>query len=455
MSAFSCRRAPRRLAALAVAALLVTTACTVDADGPDAGPDPTETAPSTSATTTEPVVLRLGVYGPDGLVAAYREMAQAYAEDAPGVEVELVTFPDHDAALAALAATPDDAPDVMLVEHSDLPLLLEDEAIQPVDALLGERGVDFGDGYQREGMTAFSSDLALQCMPHDVSPMVVYYNTDLLDLSTLGPSPEEAPTAADGWTFDLFAEAARSVATRRVKGVYVAPELEQLAPFLWSGGGSLLDDGGEPTRLDLASDENTETLGRVLDLLREDRVTPSADLLARRSSLQLFANGRLAMMLGYRDLVPQLREVEGLSFDVMPLPRVGSYRTVSSLKGFCLSAGTDHVEEAADLLAYVVGDGERIVARAGYTLPANLEVAYSADFAQSSQDPASSFVFNEGVRRSEQLPSGPEWAAAVTTTEPLVRRLFFAPVLSLEAALERIDQTSEAAFADADEARED
>lgn len=438
---------------LAAVLSLVLVACSSGgAEEPEATPTPT---PATSeAPSGDPVVLRLGVYGPDGLLTAYDELADAFVAQTDGVEVELLTFPDHDTAMADYErrrADGEPTPDVFLVEHADLPRLIDDEWIQPIDALLGERGVDFGDGYQREGMTAFSADLGLQCMPHDVSPMVVYYNTDLVDLTAIGENPEDAPTPADGWTLDEFAEAARSVSTRRVKGVHVEPDLEQLAPFLWSGGGDLLDDGAEPTRLDLSSDDNRETLERVLTVLREERVTPSPKLLARRDPMELFAAGRLAMVLGYRDLVPQLRDMEGISFDVMPLPRVGSYRTVSSLSGYCLSADTEQVEAAADLLTFVVGDeGETIVTRAGYTMPANLEVAYSPAFRDTERQPASSFVFNEGVRRSEQLPTGGQWEAAAAVTAPLLRRLFYAPVVNLERLTERIDDVSKVAFVPTD-----
>lgn len=444
-----------RILALGASVVLLS-ACTVTeglpGDQPETG-TPGAGATSTTRTPTEPITLRLGVDGPEGLLAAYEEMARAYEETTPGVRVELVTAPDHDAAIGAIERdrAKGKEPDVFLVEHGDLPMLLEDEWVQPVDELLSERGVDFGDGYQREGMTAFSADMRLYCMPHDVSPMVVYYNTDLLDLSTLGEDPDRAPNAADGWTFDEFAEAARSVSTRRVKGVHVAPDLEQLAPFVWSAGGDLVDSTSDPSRLTLSEGESREALDRVLTLLREPRVTPSREQLSRRSAVERFASGRLAMVLGSRSLVPRFRESEDLAFDVMPIPRLGSYRTISSITGFCLSATSDQVEAAADLLTYVVGPGEEIVTRAGYTLPANLEVAYSRDFSQRGQDPQSAFVFNEGIRRAEHVPLGQEWRAAAAGVVPQLTRLLFSPVIDLDRILQRIDDSSEIVFVTEDE----
>ena len=41
---------------------------------------------------------------------------------------------------------------------------------------------------------------------------------------------------------------------------------------------------------------------------------------------------------------------------------------------------------------------------AGYTVPANLQVAHSPAFTQPGQQPENSFVYNEGVRRAEPTP---------------------------------------------------
>ena len=72
-------------------------------------------------------------------------------------------------------------PDVFLVSRRDLRWFTESELTRPVDTLLDERGVDFGDVYSRDALEAFSSDNRLQCMPYGVSPQVVFYNEDLVD----------------------------------------------------------------------------------------------------------------------------------------------------------------------------------------------------------------------------------------------------------------------------------
>ena len=51
--------------------------------------------------------------------------------------------------------------------------------------LLDERGVDFGDRFSRDAVQAFGVDGELQCMPYSVSPMVMYFNTDLVDFDKM------------------------------------------------------------------------------------------------------------------------------------------------------------------------------------------------------------------------------------------------------------------------------
>ena len=81
----------------------------------------------------------------------------------------------HDALLADLKDGVE-VPDVFLASRSDLAWLRDQKITQPVDDLLDERGVDFGDDYSRDALQAYSVDNRLQCMPYGISPMVIYYN---------------------------------------------------------------------------------------------------------------------------------------------------------------------------------------------------------------------------------------------------------------------------------------
>lgn len=421
--------------------------CTTGDEAPGSASGSTEPAPSRSSSTPpEPVTLTLGVYGPKAMLKAYDELAQAFTAEHPEVTVEVERHDDAEDVAASVEGG--DAPDVFLMDHDHLAHLVADRRLQPVDGLLEARRVDFGDGYQRGGLTAFAADAALQCMPQDVSPVVVYYNEDLVDLNRLGGQDEEPPNPLDGWTWEMFTAAAHHAARGRASGVYIEPTLSSLAPFIWSAGGEIVDDPQEPTRLTLSDGDSKEALEQLLALVRDPQVTPTSKELAKQDAVTRFTHGKLGMILGTRALTPRLRAAEDLQFDVMPLPSLGRLRTVADMTGYCISADTPDVEAAADLVAFAAGEeGATITTRTGYVVPSNLEVANSPAFTQASQQPESAFLFNEGVRRAQVMPFAPAWPQLDEQLEGPLTRMFYAPVIDLEELLEEMDTLSERTLA--------
>jgi multiple sugar transport system substrate-binding protein len=194
---------------------LVVAGCTTDPERGEANPTPSE--PRSSSTSPQPVGVDVAVYGPEESLDAYDELAHAFMRENPHVTVEVKHYADATEVMEALHG--ELPPDVFLMDHTHLPQLVEDELVRPVDGLLAERKVDFGDGYQRGGLTAFSAEASLQCMPHDVSPVVVYYNEDLVDLPQLGEEGEEPPNAIDGWDWEVFVRAARQASRGPADGL--------------------------------------------------------------------------------------------------------------------------------------------------------------------------------------------------------------------------------------------
>jgi multiple sugar transport system substrate-binding protein len=430
----------RRLKALASSALFcaLVAGCTAAEPAPKTASPPA--SPSTS-TPAEPVTLTLGVWGPKPMIEAYRSLGDAFTEEHPDVTVEVQ--PHRDAEDLVSSVEGGDAPDVFLLDHDHLAGFVKDRRVQPVDRLLEARNVDFGDGYQRGGLTAFAANASLQCMPQDVSPVVVYYNKELVELKKLGREGEEPPSAVDGWTWDMFSAAARQASRGRAKGVYIDPSLSGIAPFVWSAGGDIVDDTQSPTTLTLADGDSRAALEQVLELARDPQLTPTSRELEKQGALDRFENGRLGMILGSRALTPALRKVDGLRFDVMPLPSLGRLRTIADMTGYCISSETDHVDAAADLVAFAAGrKGATFTARTGYVVPSNLEVANSSAFAQTSRQPASSFLFNEGVRRAQTMPYAAAWPDVEDRVRGALKRMFYAPVIDLDALTEEIDTSS-------------
>lgn len=432
---------PARLVAAGLVAgtVLLTAACQSGTTGTDPGGPPSTASGSPSASSTAPgptpesdeVSLTFGVFGPRAETASFRRVVDSYNQAATATTVDLVAYPDREALVADLG-TPR-APDVFLASRRDLDRIVGDGLNAPLLELLDERGVDYGDGYSRDALLAFSADDDLQCMPYGISPTVVYYNTDLIDFEDMRerglPVP---PTDLRGWNLDMFAAAADEATRPRLgtRGVHVDATLRGLAPFVYSGAGQLFDDEEEPTSLDLEDEDARDALTRTLALLRDPLVTLTGRQLRRASPLEWFERGRLGMVTGTRSLVPRLRDVEGLDFDVMPMPLIDDQVTVGDMTGLCISSDNENLARTADFLVTLIGD-EAVaeVAREGYLVPANLEVALGDEFLQPLQMPRNANIFNTSVRDlvvNDLLDPSSPLAQAV---QPAVRDLFTAPTL--------------------------
>ena len=445
LSRLSVRRSALLSCALAVA--LTTAACTADAD-PE--PQPTKTPGQSSSPTDKPRKIVFGAYGTDEEVAAFQSVVDSFNATSTARQVTLESWPDHESALEDVLAG--DAPDAFLTSRIDLDQLVDAEALQPVSLLLDERGVDFGDRFSRDAVDAFAMDDELQCMAYSVSPMVVYYNTDIVDFDKMERRDYDVPTAnAEGvrerWTLAEFGAAAQFASRRGdPRGVWIDPTLQGLAPFIYSGGGKVFDDDQEPTSLAFTDDSTREALNQTLQILRDPTLTPTNAQLARATPVQLFKRGELAMIAGFRNLVPQLRDAEDLDFDVLPMPTIDDRATVGDISGLCISADSEVTGDAADFVAYAVSDAAiATVASTGYIVPANTEVAASDDFLAPADEPANSAVFNQSIRYMVVPPFIDQRVELIDAVTPLLERLVTAPgVLDLDQVTEEIDQASQA-----------
>jgi multiple sugar transport system substrate-binding protein len=425
----------------AVTVLAVTLAgagCTGGSDAP--APTPTSTAPPPSGDLT------FGVYGPKNQLASFQSTVDLWNSGDHDGQVTMKTWPDHAAMRADLEGGAD-VPDVFMVSRSDLTWLQQEGYTQPVDELLDERGVDFGDDYSRDALQAFSADDRLQCMPYGVSPMVIYYNKALVNFNRMRKRGLDAPDDdATSWSFDQFTAAAEfaSRPRRGTKGVHISPTLAGLSPFIESGSGSVFDDPTDPKSLAFSSDDSKAALERTLELLRKPQVTLDEQQLAEASPLSWFEKGKLGMIAGYRSLVPQLRLVDGLDFDVMPMPVLDSASTVGDVTGLCLSADAANTPAAADFMVQELSaESVSRVTRTGYLAPANLEVALSDVFLQPGRQPDHSAFFNTSVRSMSLAPQIDTLPELETAVQPDLEQLVYGVgVLDLDGLTAKIDEES-------------
>ncbi|WP_322937916.1 extracellular solute-binding protein [Nocardioides bizhenqiangii] len=435
----------RTFVAVVVVAVSVVVAMVLYSDGdgppPNGGHGPTQPSSGMSR-------LVFAVWGNETEIEAYRKIVADYNEDSVVVDVHVEAWPDSSSMLADIRSG-DVAPDLYMLPREELAETLETERNRPVLDLLDARGVAFGDEFPREALSAFTADDNLQCMPYTSSPMVIYYNTDLIDFERMAardlPVP---PEDLEYWTLDMFRAAAAFASRPRKesKGVYIEPTMRGLAPFVYAGGGSVFDDDTDPTSLALSDEDNVDSIRETLEVLRDPTITLTNKQLREESALHYFESGELGMIAGFRDLTPRLRQVAGLNFDVMPMPELDDDATIGDLAGVCVAEGPqERVEQSADFLVNLLSDeAVTTMAATGYLMPTKLDVSFSDAFLQPDLQPANSRAFVSSIRSIVLPPLLAVWPDLEAAVDPDLERLLTQPSIEdLEAELEAIDEKSQ------------
>ena len=373
----------------------------------------------------------------------FQSLVDQFQKDNPDAEVDLIEIADGDDHLAKLATgfAGGDAPDVFLINYREYAQFVVRDAVEPIEGLMSDRDVDTGD-YYPQSIEAFTFNDELQCMPQNISSLVVYFNKKLFRQAGLEPS-------FDGWTFEEFRDAALALTGGDVHGLGIDPQIIRIAPFVWSNGGEITDDPEQPTRFTLDEPATKEVFEAVVSLVREGVVPDEKDLASQDAETR-FINGKLGMLLSSRRDTPLFREATTLDWDVMPLPTFDEPASILHADALCIAADSDAIGTAADFVAYAMSpDGQTLMALSGRTVPSLTQVATSGAFLDPSQPPAHSQVWLDAIPGIRNTPVLSTWPEIEAISEEVLTKAFYEEGYTVDDAIKELDEQTRPLFEEA------
>lgn len=206
------------------------------------------------------------------------------------------------------------------------------------------------------------------------SPRLIFYNPAMFKAAGL-PLP---PTSwsADNWTWDDFQETAKKLTIPGKQYgalVYLDTGFEQT--FSVNNGNKDGIYSSEGTKFTLADPKGAEAVQWATDLTCKAKVQPAwGDIQGDNADLQMFAQGRLAMMFAQFSVVPYLEQaVKGMTWDVAPPPAgPAGQLTESSVMTYAIPKKAKNPEAAFKLLTYLTSkEGGELFAKGKQWLPMN------------------------------------------------------------------------------------
>lgn len=245
---------------------------------------------TTAASSGKPVELTFASWGAgeDATKVAFQEMIKGFETKYPNIKVKSVSYPFNNMKdQLVVNAAGGNAPDVAQVHKLWVAPLVNAKLLQPLDTLLDQ---DVLSDFNQSLLNSNKFDNKLMAAPWTPSPVLIYYNKNLLKQAGIAEPPK---------TWDELIEQSRKIAKlgndangNKIYGLGISSKKANNAgyyflPFLWNNGGEFLNDKGQIT---LNTPENIKAFQQAQSLF-DDKVTPSG--VEIKDLRTLFAQGQI------------------------------------------------------------------------------------------------------------------------------------------------------------------
>lgn len=303
------------------------------------------------------------------------QMVQLFETAHPNikVKVETASFDQYFTKLQTLIAG-GTAPDVFelnyenFVSYADKGLLLDLSPIMKADTTLN------ADVYSERANSAFSYNGMQLGLPATFSTVVLFYNKDLFDKAGL-----DYPTA--DWTWSDAVDAAKKLndPANGVWGLYSGIQFWEFYKKAAQNNCSFFN--ADKTEVTINAPECVQALQTMVDMVKKDKVVPSAADMGGQSDGDMFTAGKLAMDVTGIWMFSAYKDAP-FKWDITVEPGMATKATHFFANGVSVFAATKHSQEAYEWVKFFTSDPQMAKIRidSGWELPAVKDPAIFKDY---------------------------------------------------------------------------
>jgi multiple sugar transport system substrate-binding protein len=400
--------------------------------------------------------VRFLVFGDPAEINAYRTLIDAFAEEEPDIDVQLVEASDREDLIARLSSSLSGGapPDLFLMNYRFYGQFASRDVLEPLGPYVSDSSEFEEDDFYPQALDAFRWQGELMCVPQNISSLILYFNRDLFKRFNISPPRDgmlwnELVVKAQQLTRDKNGQQVRGAdpdmpqagtAQAAIYGLGVEPVIIRLAPFVWSNGGEVVDDTNNPTRFTLDTPQAEEALAQLFGLRTNFGVVPNDQEIEAEDAETRFINGRMAMYLDSRRATPGFREAAKFDWDITSLPYYDKPASILHSDAYCMTKAAKEKDAAWRFVEFAVGpEGAPVIAKTGRTVPSLKEVAESDDFLDPSQKPANSQAFLDAIATIQHVPTISTWPEIEDVTDGLLENGMYLgqPPQSVAAEIDR------------------
>lgn len=309
------------------------------------------------------------------------------------------------------------APDAFYVGDSSMAPMIQSGKLQAWDDFLAsaDAPVKLADFHQ--GLLAWckSKDGKLYGLPVDCNPKVFWFNKGLLQEAGVTTDPA-ASFAAGAWDRNALDDLLTKVKATGKRGMVVEAGWFDWMSLITTFGGKLSNEDGTKMIFDTDS-KALETLEWLFDHFKAGTITYGGSLPKGQGVDALFKSGQMATSQYGRWLLPDLRKLKNMQFDMVPMPSPDG-KTVMPVAVYCAAMSVNAAAQdlkAAQMFAgrYLNADGQRFrLGGGGNAVPS---IKGLDDVVLEGGVPANAKLFNDIAAKGWSIPLPIARSASVST----------------------------------------
>jgi multiple sugar transport system substrate-binding protein len=383
--------------------------------------------------------IKYAFWGNPDAIGVEKDIIEEFEALNPTIKVEPVVsgYSDYHTKLLTMIAG-GAAPDVMRVDSYYFSDFMKVGALKAIDDLVKKDKIDLS-SYYKQGIEECTYSGKLYGLPWGTAALYMFINLDVLEKAGV-------KMPSNDWSWDDFVAICKAVSkgdgANRVYGfAYEGGTISTILPFVWANGGDLFN--ADRTKFTLDQPAAVQAIQRLADLLKQGYLPPETVSATADINTRLFVNGKVAMRMGSAAEILSTQKVEGVRFEVMPMPN-GKIKNASVFKSniIGIATGSKKQEAAWTFLKYLrgpEGKGETLYMKAKRMPPTMDSSVYWGLYADATKFPKMVEANSKAISKSygHKLPLRAGWLEVEQLVKPALQ-LVFTGDKTAEAAMKEI-----------------
>ena len=251
--------------------------------------------------------------------------------------------------------------------------------------------------YYPSALKCFEEEGKIYAIPRDISNIVIYVNKEYLRQAEINSKVKLK-------NIEELKNLAQKLTNKEHYGINTEEDTLYWLNFIASEGGGVLSDDAK--KIIINTKKSIDSLNKYANFSNQYHIAPTKAQIGSMTTAQMFINGKLAMYMGGRWMVPLFRETVNFDWDVIEFPSSEINKTYIDASGWALAKNSKNKENAIKFIKYISSPKSiEKLTESGLIIPADIECAEKYINKEQNVRPYNSKIFITSIKNSKPTPT--------------------------------------------------